>query len=88
MEFPIKANEVGAVSYLATCLFLLFFQTVRVAVFYSNPQRLDVYVNNRLVAPTNAQWNKDKTDYTLLKPAYTGTVELKSDLIKSAIVSQ
>ncbi|XP_036421459.1 fibrocystin-L-like [Colossoma macropomum] len=47
-------------------------ETVRVAVFYSNPQRLDVYVNNRLVAPTNAQWNKDKTDYTLLKPSYPG----------------
>ncbi|KAL7883851.1 hypothetical protein SRHO_G00015090 [Serrasalmus rhombeus] len=46
--------------------------TVQVAVFYSNPQRLDVYVNNRLVAPNNAQWNSAKTDYTLLKPDYAG----------------
>uniref|UniRef100_A0AAR2IPV4 Polycystic kidney and hepatic disease 1 (autosomal recessive)-like 1 n=1 Tax=Pygocentrus nattereri TaxID=42514 RepID=A0AAR2IPV4_PYGNA len=51
---------------------LMMLNTVRVAVFYSNPQRLDVYVNNRLVAPTNADWNKDKTDYTLLKPNQTG----------------
>nr|XP_009292515.1 fibrocystin-L isoform X2 [Danio rerio] len=47
-------------------------ESVRVAVFYSNPQRLDVYVNNSLVGPTNAQWNVDKTDYTLLEPTYTG----------------
>ncbi|XP_016334550.1 fibrocystin-L-like, partial [Sinocyclocheilus anshuiensis] len=45
---------------------------VRVAIFYSNPQRLDVYVNNNLVGPTNAQWNADKTDYTLRGPTYTG----------------
>ncbi|XP_051729532.1 LOW QUALITY PROTEIN: fibrocystin-L-like [Ctenopharyngodon idella] len=47
-------------------------EAVRVAVFYSNPQRLDVYVNNSLVGPTNAQWNADKTDYTLREPTYTG----------------
>ncbi|ROL45843.1 Fibrocystin-L [Anabarilius grahami] len=47
-------------------------EAVRVAVFYSNPQRLDVYVNNILVGPTNAQWNADKTDYTLREPTYTG----------------
>ncbi|KAF4073782.1 hypothetical protein AMELA_G00247290 [Ameiurus melas] len=45
-------------------------ETVKVAVFYSKPQRLDVYVNDQLVAPNNAQWNMNKTDYTLLKPAY------------------
>ncbi|XP_051729222.1 fibrocystin-L-like [Ctenopharyngodon idella] len=47
-------------------------EAVRVAVFYSNPQRLDVYVNNSLVGPTNAQWNADKTDYTLREPTYSG----------------
>lgn len=59
---------------------LAFFspQTVKVAVFYSKPQRLDVYVNDLLVAPNNAQWNVDKTDYTLLKPTYPGTVISKS----------
>lgn len=44
-----------------------------VSVFYSNPQRLDVYVDDKLVAPTNAEWNADKTDYTLMQPSYTGT---------------
>uniref|UniRef100_W5KUJ5 PKHD1 like 1, tandem duplicate 2 n=1 Tax=Astyanax mexicanus TaxID=7994 RepID=W5KUJ5_ASTMX len=47
-------------------------ESVVVAVFYSNPQRLDVYVNKQLVAPTNAQWNSQRTDYTLLEPTYTG----------------
>ncbi|XP_043073568.1 PKHD1 like 1, tandem duplicate 1 [Puntigrus tetrazona] len=47
-------------------------EAVRVAIFYSNPQRLDVYVNNNLIGPTNAQWNADKTDYTLREPTYTG----------------
>jgi len=47
-------------------------EAVRVAVFYQNPQRLDVYVNNELVAPTNAEWNSENTDYTLLKPAHPG----------------
>ncbi|KAK2836335.1 hypothetical protein Q7C36_014204 [Tachysurus vachellii] len=47
-------------------------ETVKVAVFYSKPQRLDIYVNNQLVAPNNAQWNAAKTDYTLLKPTYPG----------------
>ncbi|MGH0164121.1 UNVERIFIED_CONTAM: hypothetical protein FKN15_071602 [Acipenser sinensis] len=43
-------------------------KVVRVAVFYSSPQRLDVYVENKLVAPTNADWNSDNTDYTLKEP--------------------
>ncbi|CAM4636768.1 unnamed protein product [Leuciscus chuanchicus] len=47
-------------------------EAVRVAVFYSNPQRLDVYVNNSLLGPTNAEWNAGKTDYTLHEPTYTG----------------
>jgi len=59
---------------LTTVIFCCF-QAVRVAVFYSNPQRLDVYVNNTLVGPTNADWNADKTDYTLREPTYTGRVQ-------------
>ncbi|KAI7789613.1 putative fibrocystin-L, partial [Triplophysa rosa] len=47
-------------------------RAVRVAVFYSSPQRLDVYVNNKLVAPTNAQWNAGNTEYTALEPTYPG----------------
>ncbi|KAI7798959.1 putative fibrocystin-L, partial [Triplophysa rosa] len=47
-------------------------EAVRVAVFYSSPQRLDVYVNNKLVAPTNAQWNAGNTEYTALEPTYPG----------------
>ncbi|XP_039677098.1 fibrocystin-L-like [Perca fluviatilis] len=45
-------------------------ESVMVSVFYSKPQRLDVYVNNNLIAPTNVQWNADNTDYTLKKPIY------------------
>lgn len=59
-------------------VFLSFLQAVKVAVFYSKPERLDVYVNDQLVAPNNAQWKTDKTDYTLLKPTYPGTVISKS----------
>ncbi|XP_026156055.1 fibrocystin-L-like [Mastacembelus armatus] len=47
-------------------------ESVRVSVFYSKPQRLDVYVDNVLVAPTNAEWNAAKTDYTLKEPTYPG----------------
>ncbi|XP_030597029.1 PKHD1 like 1, tandem duplicate 1 [Archocentrus centrarchus] len=43
-------------------------ESILVSVFYSNPQRLDVYVNSQLVVPTNARWNADNTDYTLMKP--------------------
>lgn len=45
-----------------------FVQSVLVSVFYSKPQRLDVYVDNNLVAPNNAVWNGDKTDYILSEP--------------------
>ncbi|XP_069076732.1 fibrocystin-L-like isoform X2 [Pleurodeles waltl] len=47
-------------------------KVVRVAIYYSNPQRLDVYVNNSLIGPNNAQWNTDKTDFTLKEPTYAG----------------
>ncbi|XP_038580507.1 PKHD1 like 1, tandem duplicate 1 [Micropterus salmoides] len=46
-------------------------ESIMVSVFYSNPQRLDVYVDNKLVAPTNADWNAANTDYTLKEPIYT-----------------
>ncbi|KAM8840499.1 PKHD1 like 1, tandem duplicate 1 isoform 3-T3 [Spinachia spinachia] len=47
-------------------------ESVIVSVFYSKPQRLDVYVDNSLVAPTNVLWNFDNTDYTLKEPSYPG----------------
>nr|XP_019964621.1 PREDICTED: fibrocystin-L-like [Paralichthys olivaceus] len=47
-------------------------ESVLVSVFYSKPQRLDVYVDNKLVAPTNAKWNAENTDYTLKKPISAG----------------
>ncbi|KAK5854667.1 hypothetical protein PBY51_004842 [Eleginops maclovinus] len=47
-------------------------ESVMVSIFYSKPQRLDVYVNNELIPPTNAKWNDDKTDYTLKKPLTPG----------------
>ncbi|XP_053349466.1 PKHD1 like 1, tandem duplicate 1 [Clarias gariepinus] len=47
-------------------------ESVNLAIFYSKPERLDVYVNDQLVAPNNAQWNTDRTDYTLLNPTYPG----------------
>uniref|UniRef100_A0A8C5AWE7 PKHD1 like 1, tandem duplicate 1 n=1 Tax=Gadus morhua TaxID=8049 RepID=A0A8C5AWE7_GADMO len=43
---------------------------VLVSVFYSKPKRLDVYVNNQLIAPTNAEWNAENTDYTMMEPSY------------------
>ncbi|XP_072562121.1 PKHD1 like 1, tandem duplicate 1 [Paramormyrops kingsleyae] len=56
-------------------------RAVRVAIFYSKPQRLDVYVNKSLVAPTNAIWNSDKTDFTLKEPTFKGQFipKLESD---------
>ncbi|XP_078542271.1 fibrocystin-L [Lissotriton helveticus] len=47
-------------------------KAVRVAIFYSNPQRLDVYVNNSFVGPNNAQWNAGRTDFTLNETKYEG----------------
>ena len=48
-------------------------QSVLVNVFYSKPKRLDVYVDNQLIAPTNAEWNAENTDYTTMEPLYPGT---------------
>ncbi|KAA0710209.1 Fibrocystin-L Polycystic kidney and hepatic disease 1-like protein 1 [Triplophysa tibetana] len=47
-------------------------EAVRVGIFYSSSQRLDVYVNNNFVAPTNAQGNSGNTEYTPLEPTYPG----------------
>uniref|UniRef100_A0A8C5F806 PKHD1 like 1, tandem duplicate 1 n=1 Tax=Gadus morhua TaxID=8049 RepID=A0A8C5F806_GADMO len=47
-------------------------ESVLVSVFYSKPKRLDVYVNNQLIAPTNAEWNAENTDYTMMEPSYPG----------------
>ncbi|XP_061682368.1 PKHD1 like 1, tandem duplicate 1 [Syngnathoides biaculeatus] len=47
-------------------------ETALVSVFYSKPQQMDVYAGDQLVAPTNARWNHDKTDYTLKEPTYEG----------------
>ncbi|XP_072925977.1 LOW QUALITY PROTEIN: PKHD1 like 1, tandem duplicate 1 [Hemitrygon akajei] len=47
-------------------------RSLRLAIYYSSPQRLDVYVNGTLVPPTNAEWNSAHTDYTLRAPTYPG----------------
>ncbi|XP_029299003.1 LOW QUALITY PROTEIN: PKHD1 like 1, tandem duplicate 1 [Cottoperca gobio] len=47
-------------------------ESILVSIFYSKPQRLDVYVNNILIAPTNVKWNADQSDYTLKKPIRPG----------------
>ncbi|KAM9290514.1 fibrocystin-L-like, partial [Gastrophryne carolinensis] len=45
-------------------------KSVVVGIFFSNPQRLDVYVNNSFVTPTNVVWKG--TDYTTQAPTYKG----------------
>uniref|UniRef100_A0A8C1B8X1 PKHD1 like 1, tandem duplicate 2 n=1 Tax=Cyprinus carpio carpio TaxID=630221 RepID=A0A8C1B8X1_CYPCA len=67
-----KSFDIYFTSTTPQKLRLMLLNAVRVAIFYSKPQRLDVYVNNNLIGPTNAQWNADKTDYTLRDPTYTG----------------
>ncbi|KAM8966821.1 LOW QUALITY PROTEIN: fibrocystin-L [Pelodytes ibericus] len=47
-------------------------KAVRVAIFFSNPQRLDVYVNNEYKYPTNAVRSGSGTDFTLKAPTYAG----------------
>eukprot|EP00062_Callorhinchus_milii_P017054 gi/632969110/ref/XP_007900907.1/ PREDICTED: LOW QUALITY PROTEIN: fibrocystin-L [Callorhinchus milii] len=47
-------------------------KAVRLAIYYFTPQRLDVYVNEQFVAPTNAAWNAQHTDFTLKAPIYPG----------------
>ncbi|KAG7251316.1 hypothetical protein CRUP_021887, partial [Coryphaenoides rupestris] len=45
-------------------------ESVLVSIFYSKPQRLDVYVDNSLVGPTNAEWNAENTDYIMKEPTH------------------
>ncbi|XP_043545298.1 fibrocystin-L-like [Chiloscyllium plagiosum] len=54
-------------------------KVIRLAIYYSTSQRLDVYVNNTFVPPTNAKWNADKTDFTLKGPTYAGEFTPKLD---------
>ncbi|KAM3929151.1 fibrocystin-L-like [Leptodactylus fuscus] len=45
-------------------------KSVLVGIYFSNPQRLDVYVNKVYINPTNIQWQE--SDYTLNAPTYQG----------------
>ncbi|XP_072425699.1 fibrocystin-L-like [Chiloscyllium punctatum] len=54
-------------------------KVIRLAIYYSTSQRLDVYVNNTFVPPTNAKWNADNTDFTLKGPTYEGEFTPKLD---------
>ncbi|KAM5157489.1 fibrocystin-L [Mantella aurantiaca] len=45
-------------------------KSVVVGIYYSNPQRLDVYVNNTYIYPTNTEWKG--SDFTLKAPTYQG----------------
>ncbi|XP_043545299.1 PKHD1 like 1, tandem duplicate 1 [Chiloscyllium plagiosum] len=54
-------------------------KVICLAIYYSTSQRLDVYVNNTFVPPTNAKWNADKTDFTLKGPIYAGEFTPKLD---------
>ncbi|KAM9824037.1 PKHD1 like 1, tandem duplicate 1 [Neosynchiropus ocellatus] len=40
-------------------------ESVVMSIFMPTSQQLVVYVGNQLVAPTNALWNEDESDYTL-----------------------
>ncbi|OCT77100.1 fibrocystin-L [Xenopus laevis] len=46
-------------------------KAVRVGIFYSNPQRLDVYVNNSYVLPTNGDVQSNG-DVLFKEPSYAG----------------
>ncbi|XP_078395885.1 PKHD1 like 1, tandem duplicate 1 [Cetorhinus maximus] len=54
-------------------------KAVRLAIYYSTSQRLEVYVNNTFVPPTNAEWNVEHTDFTLKGPTYAGEFVPKLD---------
>ncbi|CAH2285754.1 fibrocystin-L [Pelobates cultripes] len=47
-------------------------KSVRVGIFFPNPQRLDVYVNGIYVYPTNANMTNNGTSFTLNTPTYEG----------------
>ncbi|KAG7264282.1 hypothetical protein CRUP_026228 [Coryphaenoides rupestris] len=54
-------------------------ESVLVSIFYSKPQRLDVYVDNSLVGPTNAEWNAENTDYIMKEPTHPGRTHTPDD---------
>ncbi|XP_078071648.1 PKHD1 like 1, tandem duplicate 1 [Mustelus asterias] len=54
-------------------------KAVRLAIYYSTSQRLEIYVNNIFVPPTNVQWNAGHTDFTLKGPTYEGEFVPKLD---------
>ncbi|XP_053322520.1 fibrocystin-L [Spea bombifrons] len=47
-------------------------KAVRVGIFFSNPQRLDVYANGTYVYPSNAEFKGNGKDFTLKPPIYEG----------------
>ncbi|XP_077023612.1 fibrocystin-L [Tamandua tetradactyla] len=46
-------------------------KAVRVGIFFSTLQRLDVYVNNSLVCPKDKVWNPQQKNCELNRPLYT-----------------
>ncbi|XP_067833370.1 fibrocystin-L-like [Heptranchias perlo] len=54
-------------------------KVVRLAIYYSAPQRLDVYIKKTFIPPTNAVWNTAHTDFTLKGPTYAGEYVPKLD---------
>lgn len=74
VRWVLDARLLSVLSCLTSCLRVRPPQSVLVSVFYSNPQRLDVYVEDRLVAPSNAVWNNDGSDYVLREPAFRGVL--------------
>lgn len=73
LQFPRFNSMSTAVEIAVKGFFFFLLQSILVSIFYSKPQRLDVYTDNVLVAPTNAGWNAANTDYTLKKPSYSGS---------------
>ena len=47
-------------------------QSIRLAAFYTNVGRLDVYVGDRYIYPNNAKYIKDDGSYTEGEPTYSG----------------
>ncbi|MEE6507574.1 hypothetical protein FKM82_026763 [Ascaphus truei] len=58
-------------------------KVVRAAIYFSSPQRLDVYVNNVFISPNNAQWDRRNKDFTLKPPSYEGEYIPKFDSMVS-----
>ncbi|XP_053571903.1 fibrocystin-L [Bombina bombina] len=47
-------------------------KVVVAAIYFSTPQRLDVYVDDVFIGPNNAEWNSQNTDFILKPPVYQG----------------